>query len=452
MGTPHKPRPSPFRLLVPRGVIGKVGLSGQLSGRRPSVEVCVPPPPRSHPVFSSRFHVGRQSASPLLSMSPSTSTSPRLLAEKEVARHCTKDSCWVLLGTRVYDVTSFLRMHPGGEALLLRRSGKDVSPEMEGPPHRHSENARRWMEQYYIGELDRDSGTGEAQTARARRKAGEQTVRETGDERTGKRVTEEDENADYNRCSPVDLDKDLVDWRKPLAWQVGHLGEKYDAWVHQPVDRPIRLFGNPLMEAGTKTSWYWVPVVWLPVVFYFSWYCYTTLGEGTTRLNLTSGISVPIHKYCFPLLFLLGWFLWSFIEYCIHRFVFHMKPPAHNYYLITIHFLLHGQHHKSPFDGSRLVFPPGLASLVVGSFYLILCRTLPEILGTSVFVGGLCGYVMYDMIHYYLHYGSPKRGSYMYGLKAYHVKHHFEHQRAGFGITSTFWDHPFNTVIPNEKY
>ncbi|XP_040023967.2 fatty acid 2-hydroxylase-like [Gasterosteus aculeatus] len=383
-------------------------------------------------------------------MSPSTS--PRLLAEKEVARHCTKDSCWVLLGTRVYDVTSFLRMHPGGEALLLRRSGKDVSPEMEGPPHRHSENARRWMEQYYIGELDRDSGTDEAQTVRARRKAGEQTVRETGDERTGKRVTEEDENADYNRCSPVDLDKDLVDWRKPLAWQVGHLGEKYDAWVHQPVDRPIRLFGNPLLEAGTKTSWYWVPVLWLPVVFYFSWYCYTTLGEGTTRLNLTSGISVPIHKYCFPLLFLLGWFLWSFIEYCIHRFVFHMKPPAHNYYLITIHFLLHGQHHKSPFDGSRLVFPPGLASLVVGSFYLILCRTLPEILGTSVFVGGLCGYVMYDMIHYYLHYGSPKRGSYMYGLKAYHVKHHFEHQRAGFGITSTFWDHPFNTVIPNEKY
>lgn len=56
--------------------------------------------------------------------------------------------------------------------------------------------------------------------------------------------------------------------------------------------------------------------------------------------------SIPIHKSIFPLLFLMGWFLWSFIEYCIHRFVFHMKPPAHNYYLIMIHFLLHGQHHK----------------------------------------------------------------------------------------------------------
>ncbi|XP_068460121.1 fatty acid 2-hydroxylase [Clinocottus analis] len=425
---------------MPLGVNGEVELSGQQSGRRPREEVSVLPS-------------CVQSSVQLDAISTvSMSASPRSFTQREVARHSTKDSCWVLLGSRVYDVTSFLRMHPGGEALLLRRSGRDVRREMEGPPHRHSDNARRWMEQYYIGELDADSGSDEAQTLRERRKASEQTVRETEDETMNEHTKKEEENADYNRCSPVDLDKDLVDWRKPLAWQVGHLGEKYDAWVHQPVDRPIRLFGNPFLEAGTKTSWYWVPVVWLPIVFYVSWHCYTTLAMGTTRLDLASGISVPIHQYLFPLLFLMGWFLWSLIEYCIHRFVFHMKPPAHNYYLIMIHFLLHGQHHKSPFDGSRLVFPPGLASLVVGSFYLILCRTLPEILGTSVFVGGLCGYVVYDMIHYYLHYGSPKKGSYMYGLKAYHVKHHFEHQRAGFGISSTFWDHPFNTVIPGEKF
>lgn len=379
-------------------------------------------------------------------MSPSTS--PRFFSEKEVARHRTKDSCWVLLGTRVYDVTGFLRMHPGGEALILRRSGRDVSREMEGPPHRHSENARRWMEQYYIGELDRD----DAQTLRERKTSHEKTELTKEKKTTEVRGKEEDEDSPFNRCSSVDLDKDLVDWRKPLAWQVGYLGEKYDTWVHQPVDRPIRLFGNPLLEASTKTSWYWVPVVWLPIVFYLSWQCFTTLAQETTRLVLTSDYSILVHKYSFPVLFLMGWFLWSFIEYCIHRFVFHMKPPAHNYYLITIHFLLHGQHHKSPFDGSRLVFPPGLASIVVGTFYLLLQRTLPDVLGTCVFVGGLCGYVVYDMIHYYLHYGSPKKDSYLYSLKAYHVKHHFEHQRAGFGITSTFWDHPFNTVIPDEKF
>lgn len=89
-------------------------------------------------------------------MSPSAA--PRLFTEREVALHRTEGSCWVLLGTRVYDVTAFLRMHPGGEALIRRRSGRDVSGELEGPPHRHSENARRWLEQYYIGELETKSG------------------------------------------------------------------------------------------------------------------------------------------------------------------------------------------------------------------------------------------------------------------------------------------------------
>ncbi|KAJ8248824.1 hypothetical protein GJAV_G00228140 [Gymnothorax javanicus] len=351
--------------------------------------------------------------------------------KKEVARHCTKDSCWVLLGTRVYDVTGFLRMHPGGEALILRRSGTDISRELEGPPHRHSENARRWMEQYYIGELDRDSAQ-DRQTPRERKKAFEPM------------------GADL--CSKVDPETDLVDWEKPLAWQVGHLGEKYDTWVHQPVDRPIRLFESPLMEASTKTSWYMVPLVWMPLVIYLSWYCYNILAQEQTRVFLTTDYSFLVHKYTFPLFFLFGMFLWSFIEYCIHRFVFHMRPPAHNYYLITLHFLLHGQHHKSPFDGSRLVFPPGLASPVIGGFYLLINQLFPEGVGLSLFVGGLCGYVVYDMIHYYLHYGSPRKGSYMYGLKAYHVKHHFEHQRAGFGITTTFWDHPFNTLIPDETF
>mgnify|MGYP001852501577 CR=1 FL=1 len=56
--------------------------------------------------------------------------------------------------------------------------------------------------------------------------------------------------------------------------------------------------------------------------------------------------SIPVHKYYFPFIFLLGMFLWSLLEYLIHRFVSHMKPPASNYYLITLHFLLHGQHHK----------------------------------------------------------------------------------------------------------
>uniref|UniRef100_A0A8C9FJR2 Fatty acid 2-hydroxylase n=1 Tax=Pavo cristatus TaxID=9049 RepID=A0A8C9FJR2_PAVCR len=349
----------------------------------------------------------------------------------EVRDRCARGECLVRCRRRLYDLSAFVRLHPGGERLLRSRAGTDVSAALDGPPHRHSANARRWLEQYYVGELR--------------------------DEQSCPKVEKPLDAASPRldpRCKPVDVGTDLVDWRKPLLWQVGYLGEKYDEWVHQPVDRPIRLFHSDFVEALSKTAWYVVFLVWTPVVLYLSWVSYTALAQGNTRLfaSFTTEYSIPVHKYYFPFIFLLGMFLWSLLEYLIHRFVFHMKPPASNYYLITLHFLLHGQHHKSPFDSSRLVFPPVPASLVIAFFYGMLRLLLPEVLGLSVFVGGLCGYVVYDMMHYYLHYGSPKEGTYLYGLKAYHVKHHFEHQKSGFGITTRFWDHPFQTLIPEETF
>ncbi|NXO01357.1 FA2H hydroxylase, partial [Rhinopomastus cyanomelas] len=369
---------------------------------------------------------------------------PRCWSAAEVRSRCAGGSCLVRCRRRLYDLSSFVRLHPGGEQLLRRRAGTDVSAALDGPPHRHSANARRWLEQYYVGELEPDDHQFSFSL---------QSDPEPEDEKPVGAAAQTPRQMDP-RCKTVDVDTDLVDWRKPLLWQVGYLGEKYDEWVHQPVDRPIRLFHSDFLESLSKTAWYVVIIVWAPVVLYLSWVSYTSLAQGNTRLfsSFTTEYSIPVHKYFFPFIFLLGMFLWSLLEYLIHRFVFHMKPPASNYYLITLHFLLHGQHHKSPFDSSRLVFPPVPASLVIGFFYGILQLMLPEVLGLSVFVGGLCGYVIYDMMHYYLHYGSPKKGTYLYGLKAYHVKHHFEHQKSGFGISTRFWDHPFRTLIPEETF
>ncbi|NXU97915.1 FA2H hydroxylase, partial [Cettia cetti] len=373
---------------------------------------------------------------------------PRSFSAAEVRARCAQGACLVSCHRRLYDLSGFVRLHPGGEQLLRRRAGTDVSAALDGPPHRHSENARRWLEQYYVGEIE----PGDEQVP-PRGRAG------TG-VGTGCTEIQSPRTAAWPRAWPGKHSfspgtGDLVDWKKPLLWQVGYLGEKYDEWVHQPVDRPIRLFHSDFLEFLSKTAWYVVFMVWTPVVLYLSWVSYTSLAQGNTRLfsSFTTEYSIPVHKYYFPFIFLLGMILWSLLEYLIHRFVFHMKPPASNYYLITLHFLLHGQHHKSPFDSSRLVFPPVPASLVIGFFYGVLRLLLPEVLGLTVFVGGLCGYVIYDMMHYYLHYGSPKKGTYLYGLKAYHVKHHFEHQRSGsFGISTRFWDYPFRTLIPEETF
>lgn len=74
----------------------------------------------------------------------------------EVQRRLAAGACWVRRGASLYDLTGFVRHHPGGEQLLLARAGQDISADLDGPPHRHSDNARRWLEQYYVGELRAD--------------------------------------------------------------------------------------------------------------------------------------------------------------------------------------------------------------------------------------------------------------------------------------------------------
>jgi cytochrome b involved in lipid metabolism len=67
---------------------------------------------------------------------------------EEVAGHNTGASCWLILDKKVYDVTSFIPKHPGGEA-ILRGCGKDATQMFAG----HSASAKAMKEQFYIGDL-----------------------------------------------------------------------------------------------------------------------------------------------------------------------------------------------------------------------------------------------------------------------------------------------------------
>ncbi|KAH7409781.1 mitochondrial cytochrome-like protein b2 [Phaeosphaeria sp. MPI-PUGE-AT-0046c] len=49
----------------------------------------------------------------------------------EVARHNTKKSCWLVLDSRVYNVTSFQSDHPGGTVILLKNAGTDATTEFK---------------------------------------------------------------------------------------------------------------------------------------------------------------------------------------------------------------------------------------------------------------------------------------------------------------------------------
>lgn len=45
----------------------------------------------------------------------------------EVARHTSRDDCYVILYNKVYDLTKFLPEHPGGASIILKNAGKDAT-------------------------------------------------------------------------------------------------------------------------------------------------------------------------------------------------------------------------------------------------------------------------------------------------------------------------------------
>ena len=43
-----------------------------------------------------------------------------MVSKAELAKHTSRDDCWVAIHGKVYDVTQFLSMHPGGVGTLLK--------------------------------------------------------------------------------------------------------------------------------------------------------------------------------------------------------------------------------------------------------------------------------------------------------------------------------------------
>ncbi|KAI4369820.1 hypothetical protein MLD38_018224 [Melastoma candidum] len=80
------------------------------------------------------------------------SLDPKLHAFEEVAKHNDKNDCWLIISGKVYNVTSFLDDHPGGDEVLLTATEKDATDDFEDVGH--SDSAREMLEKYYVGELD----------------------------------------------------------------------------------------------------------------------------------------------------------------------------------------------------------------------------------------------------------------------------------------------------------
>ncbi|RFU24447.1 hypothetical protein B7463_g11895, partial [Scytalidium lignicola] len=67
----------------------------------------------------------------------------------DVAAHKDRDNLWVIIHGKVYDVTKYVRDHPGGQDVLLEVAGTDATAAYEDAGH--SEDANEVLEGYLVG-------------------------------------------------------------------------------------------------------------------------------------------------------------------------------------------------------------------------------------------------------------------------------------------------------------
>ncbi|ETP46404.1 hypothetical protein F442_07342 [Phytophthora nicotianae P10297] len=79
----------------------------------------------------------------------------RAISMEEVSRHCTEEDCWSVLDGKVYNMTPYLKFHPGGIADLMLSAGGDCT-DLFNEKHPWV-NGHSMLEKCYIGQLDPDS-------------------------------------------------------------------------------------------------------------------------------------------------------------------------------------------------------------------------------------------------------------------------------------------------------
>ncbi|TVU34111.1 hypothetical protein EJB05_15939, partial [Eragrostis curvula] len=77
-------------------------------------------------------------------------TTMRRVTSAEMARHCTEGDLWVAVQGKVYDVTSWLPQHPGGDLPLLSLAGQDVTDAFVAY---HPPSAWRALDRYRVATL-----------------------------------------------------------------------------------------------------------------------------------------------------------------------------------------------------------------------------------------------------------------------------------------------------------
>lgn len=316
----------------------------------------------------------------------------------------------------VYDIKHFLEVvkHPGGKSIVEREMGTDIGTKMEN--FEHSDTAYDMLELYKVGYIE-GMISGEVSAIRANSQRAKNLGYSPDDLKSA--------------LSKLDLSRGLVS----QIWEYKLTPQEYLAFTNDPkiLDSSALLYDNPVMESLTKTQLEYVIMFWSTVIISL------LIGAYSSKVGI--GIQA--------LAFMFGCFVWTLIEYILHRYIFHKLEEDSNKGRVwrTIHFLFHGSHHAYPQDRERVAFPI-MANCMVTTIIFVTVFGLFGFPRCSfiILAGGLSGYLFYDIVHNAIHH-SKSENFYMRWIKKHHLKHHFRHPNSLYGVTSTLWDHVFGTLV-----
>lgn len=79
----------------------------------------------------------------------------KIFTHEEVALHNKESDIWLIIHGGVYDLTKFLKEHPGGEEVLIKLAGTDGTVCFDDMGH--TREAVQLRETFKIGEISADS-------------------------------------------------------------------------------------------------------------------------------------------------------------------------------------------------------------------------------------------------------------------------------------------------------
>jgi dihydroceramide fatty acyl 2-hydroxylase len=192
-----------------------------------------------------------------------------------------------------------------------------------------------------------------------------------------------------------------------------------------------RMFENDFLDRFTRVHPVVPVLIFLPVIAILA-------GTGVERVGLGVALLWIAGGYAF----------WTLTEYWLHRVVFHFEPEKG--IGARMHWMLHGVHHDHPNDPLRLVMPPSASIPLAAVFVAVFWLALGADRAPGFAAGFLAGYLAYDMLHYHVHHHVP-RTRLGKRLRELHMRHHFQDDTRGFGVSAPYWDRVFGTAYPPRR-